>query len=305
MTRTHVLTVLALAALPGAIPVCAQITEIAGQRIRAHVKFLASDLLEGRGVGARGGDLATEYIAAQFALTGAKPAGDNGAYFQNLTLIGVEPQPATQLTATLSGGKTIAYRWLDDFVGVTNSQKPETSFDAEAVFVGHGIVAPEYQWDDYQGVDVRGKVVVLFTNEPPSNDPKFFTGPALTYYGRWTYKYEEATRHGAVAAIIIHTTPTASYGWDVVRSSWGREDQQVKLADGAPSLAFAAWVTKDQGEQLAATSGKTPDDLLKMADTRGFRAIPLPIRFRGTIPSKVREIHTRNVLADSTAAIRS
>ena len=298
MTRTHVLTVLALAALPGAIPVSAQMTEIAGQRIRAHVKFLASDLLEGRGVGARGGDLATEYIAAQFALTGARPAGDSGTYFQNLTLVGVAPQPDTQLTAEItSSGKTLAYRWLDDFVGVTNSQKPETSFDAEAVFVGHGIVAPEYQWDDYESVDVRGKVVVLFTNEPPSNDPKFFTGAALTYYGRWTYKYEEATRHGAVAAIIIHTTPTASYGWDVVRSSWGREDQQVKLADGAPALAFAAWVTKDQGEQIAGAIGKTADELLKMADTRGFRAVPLPIRFRATIPSKIREIHTRNVVA--------
>src|SRR5882724_8536231 len=213
-----------------AVVAMAQSTDISGERIRAHVKFLASDLLEGRGVGARGGDLATEYLAAQLALAGAKPAGDvldgRPTYFQNLTLVGVEPQPSTQLSASTSDGKTMSYRWLDDFVGVTNSQKPETSFDAEAVFVGHGIVAPEYEWDDYKGVDVRGKVVVLFT------------GPALTYYGRWTYKYEEATRHGAVAAIIIHTTPTASYGWEVVRSSWGREDQQVKLADGAPALAF-------------------------------------------------------------------
>ena len=294
MIRTYIL--MALLALTAA----AQATEIAGQRIRAHVKFLASDLLEGRGVGARGGDLATEYLAAQLALAGAKPAGDvddgRPTYFQNLTLVGVEPQPSTQLSASISDGKTISYRWLDDFVGVTNSQKPQTSFDAEAVFVGHGIVAPEYQWDDYKGVDVRGKVVVLFTGEPPSNDPKFFTGVALTYYGRWTYKYEEATRHGAVAAIIIHTTPTASYGWEVVRSSWGREDQQVKLADGAPSLAFAAWVTKEQGDNLAASVGKTTEEWLKAADARGFTATPLPIRFHGTIPSKVREIRTRNVV---------
>ena len=106
------------------------------------------------------------------------------------------------------------------------------------MFVGHGIVAPEYQWDDYKGIDVRGKVVVLFTGEPPSNDPKFFTGEALTYYGRWTYKYEEATRHGAVAAIIIHTTPTASYGWNVVRSSWSKEDLQMKLAPGAHAVGI-------------------------------------------------------------------
>src|SRR3984893_14757773 len=211
----------------------AQSTDISGERIRAHVKFLASDLLEGRGVGARGGDLATEYIAAQFALVGAKPAGDAGTYFQNLTLVGVNPQA----TSTLTAGET-SFRWLDDFVGVTYQQKTDAEFDGEAVFVGHGIVAPEYRWDDYAGVNVKGKVVVLFTNEPPSDDPKFFTGRALTYYGRWTYKYEEAARHGAVAAIIIHTTPTASYGWDVVRGSWGREDSQVKLAPGQEQLAL-------------------------------------------------------------------
>jgi Zn-dependent M28 family amino/carboxypeptidase len=270
----------------------AQSTEISGARIRAHVKFLSSDLLEGRGVGARGGDLATEYIAAQFALAGAKPAGDGGTYFQNLTLVGVDPQPQSTLTA----GET-AFRWLDDFVGVTYQQKTDAAFDADAVFVGHGIVAPEYQWDDYAGIDVRGKVVVLFTNEPPSNDPKFFTGKALTYYGRWTYKYEEAARHGAVAAIIIHTTPTASYGWDVVRSSWGREDQQVKLAPGEQQLALAAWVTKDAGEKLAATLGHSVDELLKMADTRGFHAMPMPLRIAGKAPAKIREIRTRNVIA--------
>jgi Zn-dependent M28 family amino/carboxypeptidase len=270
----------------------AQSTDISGERIRAHVKFLSSDLLEGRGVGARGGDLATEYIAAQFALVGAKPAGHAGTYFQNLTLVGVNPQS----TSTLKAGDT-AFRWLDDFVGVTYQQKTDASFDADAVFVGHGIVAPEYQWDDYAGVNVKGKVVVLFTNEPPSNDPKFFTGRALTYYGRWTYKYEEAARHGAVAAIIIHTTPTASYGWDVVRGSWGREDSQVKLAPGEQQLALAAWVTKDAGEKLAASLGHSVDELLKMADTRGFKAMPLPMRISGTAPATVREIRTRNVVA--------
>ena len=269
----------------------AQSTDIAGERLRAHVKFLASDLLEGRGVGVRGGDLATEYIASQFALVGAKPAGDAGTYFQNLTLVGVEPQPESTLTA----GST-SFKWLDDFVGVTYRQTTDAAFDGEAVFVGHGIVAPEYQWNDYEGVDVKGKVVVLFTNEPPSDDPKFFTGPALTYYGRWTYKYEEAARHGAAAAIIIHTTPTASYGWEVVRSSWGREDQQVKLAPGDRQLALAGWVTKDAGEKLTASLGHSVDELLKMADARGFHAMPMGIRIAGKAPAKVREIHTRNVV---------
>jgi len=270
----------------------AQMNDISGQRIRAHVKFLASDLLEGRGVGARGGDLATEYIAAQLALAGAKPAGDNGTYFQNLTLVGAEPQPST----TLNAG-SISFRWLDDFVGVTLSQKTDAAFDAEAVFVGHGISAPEYQWDDYAGVDVRGKVVVLFTNEPPSEDPKFFGGRALTYYGRWSYKYEEATRRGARAVLIIHTTPTAGYGWDVVRSSWSKEDPEVRLPAGEHALSLAGWVTKDAGERLLAMAGRHVDEMLDAANKPDFRPIPLGVRIRARMPSKVRQIETRNVAA--------
>jgi len=279
-----------------AVTAAAQLTEISPERIRAHVKFLSSDLLEGRGVGARGGDLATEYIASQLANAGAKPAGDNGTYFQNFTLVGADPQPNSKLTMVTKDGKTVTFKWLDQFVGVTYQQTTAAKFDADAVFVGHGITAPEYQWDDYQGVDVKGKVVVLFTGEPPSDDPKFFTGKALTYYGRWTYKYENATRHGAVAAIIIHTTPTASYGWDVVRSSWAREDQQVKLGANQPALALASWVTSEAGQQILQTIGKSVDEALKMADNRGFKAIPLPLKFRGDTPTKIREIHTRNVI---------
>ncbi len=275
----------------------AQMTEISGDRIRAHIRFLASDLLEGRGVGARGGQLATEYIATQFALIGAKPAGDNRTYFQDMSLVGAEPQPTTQLAALAPDGAATEFRWLDDFVGVSLQQKPEVSFDAPAVFVGHGITAPEYRWDDYQGADVRGKVVVLFTNEPPSDDPEFFAGPALTYYGRWSYKYEEAARRGAAAAIIIHTTPTASYGWDVVRASWGREDQQQKLSPGEHALAFAGWVTQDAGEILAQSLGRNVDELLKLADTRGFRPMPMPLHIRGSAPTKLRQIQTRNVVA--------
>ena len=274
----------------------AQTSGISGERIRAHVKFLASDLLEGRAPGSRGGDLATEYIATQFALLGLKPAGDKGTYFQNFQLVGVDPQADSQLSFVPTTGTAISPKWLEEFVGVTYQQRTDAQFDASAVFVGHGIVAPEYKWDDYQGIDVKGKVVVLFTGEPVSNDPKFFTGRALTYYGRWTYKYEEATRHGAAAVIIIHTTPTASYGWEVVRSSWGREDQEVKLASGEPALAFAGWVSKDIGEKIAATVGSSVDALLKRADTPGFRAIDLPMRIRGRAPAKVRTVDTRNVI---------
>src|ERR1700726_4310817 len=197
----------------------AQISDLSGERVRAHVKFLASDLLEGRGVGTRGEKLATEYIATQFALIGAKPAGDQGTYFQRVPMVGATTDPGAALSA-VAANKTVSFRWLDDFVGVSELQQPTDQFEAEAIFVGHGIVAPEFQWDDFKGIDVKGKVLVLFTNEPPSTDPKFFGGRALTYYGRWSYKYEEGLRHGALGAFIIHTAPTAGYGWDVVRSSW-------------------------------------------------------------------------------------
>src|SRR5579859_7588907 len=179
----------------------AQTGDISGARIRAHVKFLASDLLEGRGVGTRGEKLATEYIATQFALIGAKPAGDQGTYFQRVPMVGATTDPGASLSA-VGSNKTVSFRWLDDFVGVSELQQPNDQFEAEAVFVGHGIVAPEFQWDDFKGVDVKGKVIVQFTNEPTSDDPAFFGGRALTYYGRWTYKFEEATRKGALGAII-------------------------------------------------------------------------------------------------------
>ena len=210
--------------------------------------------MEGRGVGARGGDLAAEYIATQFALAGAKPAGDDGTYFQRVPLVGVETQPDAQLSAS-AGGKTVTFHWLTDFVGVSQLQQAQTRFETEAIFVGHGIAAPEWNWDDFKGVDVKGKVLVLFTNEPDSMDPKFFDGRALTYYGRWTYKYEEALRRGALGAIIIHTTPTAGYGWDVVRNSWGREAPFVKLAPGEKALSLQGWVTREAGEKLLGLAG--------------------------------------------------
>lgn len=275
--------------------VCPLLTAQDGSRIRAHVRFLASDLLEGRGVGAPGGELAAEYLATQLALVGAKPAGDKGTYFQAVPLVGVNPQPGARLTAE-AGGKTLDLKWLDEFVGYTLKQTEDASIDGEAIFLGHGITAPEFGWEDYKNVDVKGKVVVLFTGEPPSDDPKFFGGKALTYYGRWTYKYEEAARRGALACIIVHTTPTASYGFEVVRSSWGREDMQVKLEPGQPALEFAGWVTEAIGDQIFAGMGKSAAEMLKLADTRGFQPMAMPVRFRGRFPAKVRTVESRNVV---------
>lgn len=276
--------------------VAAQSQVIDGSRLRADTRFLSSDLLEGRGVGTRADRLTTEYLATQFALIGAKPAGDNGAYFQPVPLVGVETQPGALLSA-VGGGKTLNLKWLDDFVGVSQRQQALQHFDAEAIFVGHGIVAPEFGWDDYRGTDVRGKIVVLFTNEPPSEDEKFFGGKTLTYYGRWTYKYEQALRSGALGVLILHTTPTAGYGWHVVRNSWGREEPYVKLKPGEPALAFAGWVSQPVGEKLAAMAGTTLEALEKSANSRTFRPFSLRFRLHGRIPSTVRMLDTRNVAA--------
>ncbi|MBL8216802.1 MAG: M20/M25/M40 family metallo-hydrolase [Bryobacterales bacterium] len=277
--------------------------DISGPRLRAHVKFLASDLLEGRGVGTRGGELAEQYIATQLQLLGAQPAGENGTYLQKVPLVGIQPLPSANLRF---GNQDL--RWLEEFVGTNQTQKESSAIDAEAIFVGHGISAPEWGWDDYKGVDVKGKVVVLFTGEPPSTDPTFFDGRALTYYGRWTYKYEEATRRGAAGAIIVHTTPTASYGWDVVKSSWGREDMAVKLEPGAHALSFAGWITQPIGDKLFSSQGKTAEQMLTLADTKGFQPVPLNVRFQGTFPTKIRTVESNNVIGiipGSDAALKA
>jgi len=276
----------ALAAQPGPIN---------PQHIREDVKYLSSDLLEGRGVGTRGGDLATEYIARQLAAAGAKPAGEDGTYFQKVPLVGVATQPETEISAT-AGGKKIDFKLLDDLVGIDMSQRDSTTFDAGAVFVGHGITAPEWNWDDFKGVDVTGKVLVLFTNEPTSDDPKFFDGPALTYYGRWVYKYEEGLRRGARAVLIIHTTPTAGYGWEVVRGSWARELPYVKLGAGERALSCAGWLSREAGERLLGLAGKTVDELLAASEKASFRPIDLGIQIHGKMVSHLRELNTRNVV---------
>jgi Zn-dependent M28 family amino/carboxypeptidase len=260
-------------------------------RIRADVKYLASDELEGRGVGSRGEELAVEYIARQFEKAGLKPAGDRDTFFQAVPLVMVTTGPKATL-AFVKGDKATDFKIEDDFAGVSQTQQSE-DFDAEAIFLGHGITAPEFGWDDYQGVDVKGKVVVVFTNEPPSDDPKFFGGKALTYYGRWTYKYEEATRRGAKAVLIIHTTETAGYPYSVVKKVKGA---QIQRTPGSPALAFAGWLSSRAGDELLASVGLTVDEALKKADTRGFRAIPLGVRIRGHIPTTAQKLVSRNVI---------
>ena len=264
--------------------------------MRAHVKYLASDELEGRAVGGNGEKLSTGYLAAQLQAEGVQPGGADGTYFQKVPLIESATQPEATLTIAKTGRTNTPFRFVKDWVGTAYSQKEQNDFDAEAIFVGHGISAPEFGWDDYKGVDLKGKVLVYFTNEPPSTDPKFFAGPALTYYGRWTYKFEEATRRGAAAALIIHTTPTAGYGWGVVSGSWSQERPETKLESGDHGLQLAAWISEDAGTKLIASTGKSLNELLDLANQKSFRPIPLGVHVKGHIPVKLREIDSRNVV---------
>ncbi|MDZ4798715.1 MAG: M28 family peptidase [Bryobacteraceae bacterium] len=269
--------------------------DLSGERIKAHVRFLSSDLLEGRGVGQRGGQLAEEYLAATLAGYGVRPAGDRGTWFQTVPMVGMTTLPESTLTVS-KGGKSVPLTFLNDFVGTANVQEAVVRLDADLVFVGHGIVSAGEKWDDYKGVDVKGKIVVLFTNEPQPDNPAVFKGRTLTYAGRWTYKFEEAARQGAAGCIIIHTTPTAGYGWEVVRNSWGKESPQLLREPGKHALSLAAWVTGEAGARLLALAGHSVAELLKAADSPNFRPIPLGARLKGELRSTLRRIESRNVL---------
>jgi Zn-dependent M28 family amino/carboxypeptidase len=266
------------------------------ERIRAHVKFLASDLLEGRGTGQRGGDIAAEYIGTQFALYGLKPAGDAGTFFQNVPMVAVKTLSETSFKLVPAEGEEVTLKNLEDFVTNNESQAETADIDAPTVFLGYGIKAPEYNWDDYKNYDLRGKVALLFVSEPISDDPKFFKGKALTYYGRWTYKFEETARRGAIATLIIHRTDLASYGWDVVRNSWGTERSYLKR-DATPRVQAASWIQLDVAKRIAGMAGLDLDKLFQQSQSRDFKPIELPMRLRAHVASQLRPFISRNVLA--------
>ncbi len=209
---------------------------ISANRLREQDKFISDDLFEGRYPGQRGGQLAATYIASQFAQYGLKPAGDNGTFFQQVNFVGMTVKPEeTTFALEAKDGKKVDLKFGSDYVVFNEKLTPRATIDAPIVFVGYGATAPEFGWNDYAGVDVKGKVILCIVGDPPSDDPKFFGGKALTYYGRWTYKFEQAARMGAVGALIIHRTDLASYGWNVVESS--NSGEKTFLRDDANRAA--------------------------------------------------------------------
>jgi Zn-dependent M28 family amino/carboxypeptidase len=268
--------------------------EIRGPQIAAHLQFLADDLLEGRAPATRGGQLAARYLAAQLALLGYEPAGVDGTYFQDVPIVESLVSPSF----TLSAGPGAPFTYLEDVVAFTDVQEPQVRTSGEIVFVGHGIVAPEYNWNDYVGVDMRGRIALIMVNDPPApaEEPQLFGGPALTYYGRWTYKFEEAARQGAAGAILIHTDASATYPWQVVQSSWSGTQFSIPPVPGMPRLRLKAWVTDRAAREIARRAGQDLDRLRTAAVRRGAAPVPLGIQASGTIVQTVQQKTSPNVI---------
>jgi Zn-dependent M28 family amino/carboxypeptidase len=274
------------------------LTAITDRSLRADVRFLADDLLEGRAPSTHGGDLAARYIATRFKLLGLKPGAPDGSYFQQVTIVESKVAPAPGLTVTGAAASSESLKPSDDVVVWTGVEEPDVTVDAELVFVGYGINAPEQRWNDYAGIDVRGKVVLMMVNDPPAPpaEPTLFGGPALTYYGRWTYKYEEAARQGAAGAILIHTTQSASYPWNVVQTAWSGTHYSLPVESGQPTLELKAWVTDAAAKRIASLAGKNLDDLRKAAAGRGFAAVPLGLRVSTTVHQTLARKQSPNVI---------
>ncbi len=279
-----------------AVPAAAAdaVRHVSAARIREHVRFLAHDLLEGRGTGQRGGDIAAEYIATNFAMYGLKPMGANGTYMQKVPLVGVTTQPESSFTLIPASGEPMKLVFKDQWVAYNESLGDKAAINADIVWMGYGITAPEYAWDDYKDIDVRGKVLLMLVNEPPSDDEKFFKGKALTYYGRWTYKYENAARHGAAGVILIHRTDMASYGWEVVRNSNSGEKSYLRTK--TPKLQSAGWIQLANALKLTQAVGMDLTQMFKEAQVRGFKARPIGAKLEANIVSKVRDIESNNVV---------
>lgn len=264
----------------------------------AHTAFLSDDLLEGRGPGSRGDLLAQKYIAAQFERMGLKPGGDNGTWFQQFPMVGKNVTSKSNLTVS-GAGEPMTFKFYDEFVPFSGLDKEKIDVTGEMVFVGYGIVAPEFDWNDFKGMDLKGKVLLGFVNDPPAptDEPDLFGGKALTYYGRWTYKYEEAERQGAAGAILIHNTEMAGYPFQVVQTSWtGEQFELPRPADALPPVPLQAWVSEEAAAKILSAAGQDLEQLLSAAARRDFQPIALGLNASTKMTQTVRTIDTANVV---------
>jgi Zn-dependent M28 family amino/carboxypeptidase len=266
------------------------------QKIKNLTRFIADDGFQGRAPGSVAGELAAKFLALQLEQLGIKP-GRNGSYFQPVSLVAIKSNPSTVLSVN-----GVNYRFGDDWVGSSGSQKENVSLDAEMVFVGYGIDAPEQKWNDYKGQkdDFRGKILVMMVNDPPptEKEPNLFGGKALTYYGRWTYKFEQAARMGAAGVILIHTRESAGYGWNVVRTSNGnwRFDVAFTPQDKTPFLNLRSWMTEETARAVFRQGGKDLDELRLQARSRDFKPVTLGVRAKVDLKSELKRVNSNNVV---------
>jgi hypothetical protein len=263
--------------------------------LRGHIRFLADDLLEGRAPGTQGDLLAQRYVTSQFEVLGLKPGAADGGWLQPVPLVGVTAHAPPSVTLR-SGNKAVELKRHDDFVLTSGKPTNKVGFeDAELVFVGYGMIAPEYDWNDFKSADLRGKVLLIMNNDP-ADDPALFAGKRRLYYGRCDYKYAMAAKKGAAGAIIIHTTASAGYPYQVVQRSWTGEEFELKDTSG-PRVDVRGWFAEEAARRVVALSGHDLDQLRKSAESRDFQPLPLGTKFSVSLTCDVREQETANVLA--------
>ncbi len=288
----------------------AALNSFTADALLAHIRVLSSDKFEGRGPGSNGEQLSIQYIQDQFKKAGLEPGNPDGTYLQNVPLVEITPDPAMKLT--LAGhGTTLQPKFQDDYVAWTKRVVDSSSIDADMIFVGYGVQAPEFNWDDFKGVDVHGKVIVVLVNDPqvpdphdPTKlDPAVFGGNAMTYYGRWTYKFEKAAELGAAGVFIVHNTALAGYPWQVVRNSWGAQQFDLSTPDkNMNRAAIEGWLSEPEATALFKLAGQNIDALRKAAVSRDFKPVPLGIRAKLTVNNKLRTIDSHNVIAKLTGS---
>lgn len=294
--RRSLISLAAAALLAG--PAAAQGPRITPQEIDGHLRFLSSDLLEGRAPATRGGRLATEYIASQLRESGVEPGAADGSYFQRVPIDIVGADPAT-IRVAASGRATANLRYPEDVVVWAGSAAEQSAVNAEIVFVGYGSAAPEFNWDDFKGMDLRGKVLMVLVNDAPApqNEPSLFGGRAMTYYGRWTYKFEEAERRGAAGMLIVHTTEQAGYPWHTVVGSWAKEQRMLPRSPSLPApLAVRGWITDSAATALLGQAGLNLADLRRRAGRRDFRPVPTGITLSAAFRNTVQHLESENVV---------
>ncbi|WP_256079823.1 M28 family peptidase [Massilia sp. YIM B04103] len=263
--------------------------------LRAHLAFLASDLLEGRGTGQRGGDLTVAYLENQALAVGLKP-GNGNSFRQLVKIAGVKTQPEASNLHLEANGATLPFSFGKDWVFAPGDAKAEHALNADLVFVGYGISASEEGWDDFKGQNLEGKVLVMMVNDPQptAEQPNRFGGKALTYYGRWTYKFEEAKRRGAAGVLLIHTDASASYGWSVIQNSWSGVER-FQLAQGTPGTQLQGWMTEDSARALFKAGGQDLDALRAAAERKDFKPVALQVKLAGAMKAEVRHVEQFNV----------